>query len=194
MDHKGKERPDQDTLTNTLPDYGDRNGDITGDRISHALAYAVNGWPVVPCRHRDTYGVPAKAPYGGIKAATCEPNAVRQLFQRHPHALIGVVPPPGTVVIDVDPRNGGTVDALAEMCGGRIPETLISESGRGDGGRHYWFATARTDLMQRTLAAGIDSRLAGKGVVIVPPSLHPVTGAPYTWLSASAMAPRYLSR
>lgn len=165
-------------------------GNIRGDYVALAVTYAgLLGWPVVPCRHVDMASGPAKSPYGGLRTATVDPDAIRGAWEKHSRALIGVVPPAGHVVIDIDPRAGGSLEALAELCGGSIPETLTAESGRGDGGRHYWFTTSRTDLTQRSLAPGIDSRLAGKGVVIVPPSLHPVTGRPYTWLTASAPVP-----
>ena len=156
--------------------------------LAAALDYAAQGWPVVPCRHIDMHSGPAKAPYGGLSAATLDPTTIREQWARHPQALIGVVPPPGHIVIDIDPRAGGTIDALAALSGGQLTDTLTGETGRGDGGRHYWYTTSRADLTQRSLAPGIDTRVHGKGVVIVPPSLHPSTGEPYRWITASAPA------
>lgn len=188
--NKGKEHPDQDALKYSLLDLEDLISATRkeADTAAHALKYAALGWPVVPCRHANVHGGQAKAAYGGLRAATTDPDSIRRAWKARPKALIGAVPPAGHIVIDLDPRAGGTVEALATLCGGTIPDTLVSETGRGDGGRHYWFTTTRQDLMQRSLADGIDTRLHGKGVVIVPPSQHPATGGPYTWLTASAPA------
>lgn len=159
-----------------------------------ALEYAKDGYPVVACRERPTRyrsgrTIPAKAPYGGIKAATVDLDEVRAMWVKYPRALVGIVPPPPLVVIDIDPRAGGNMAALADLCGADVPVTRTSVSGRGDGGGHLWFTASRLDLVQRSLGPGLDTRIHGKGLVIVPPSLHPVTGRPYTWTSLAPAAP-----
>ncbi|WP_407644350.1 hypothetical protein [Flaviflexus ciconiae] len=36
---------------------------------------------------------PAKSPYGGLRTATVDPGAIREAWEKHSRALIGVVPP-----------------------------------------------------------------------------------------------------
>lgn len=91
------------------------------------------------------------------------------------------------VVLDVDPRHGGTLESL-----GGLPKTLMSWSGRGDGGVHLYFKRPYGRLSDRNLQ-GIDLRDAGKHYVIAPPSHHPDTGLAYRWeVGEVAEMPRHL--
>lgn len=155
---------------------------------SAALAYASNGWDVFPCRER---GARAKQPYTnhGFKDASRDPAQIEAWWEAHPEAMIGLALPRGTVVIDIDPRGGGDRKALEQLVGGALPRTLEAQSGRGDGA-HLWFSTKASNLSQKTkFLTGIDARIAGKGYVIAPPSLHPATGKPYRWLNDDDIAP-----
>lgn len=163
--------------------------------MSAALAYASNGWDVFPCRER---GARAKQPYTkhGFKDASRDPAQIEVWWEAHPEAMIGLALPRGTVVIDIDPRGGGDRRALEQLVGGALPRTLEAQSGRGDGA-HLWFSTRASNLSQKTnFLAGIDARIAGKGYVIAPPSLHPATGKPYRWLNNADIAtlPRAIER
>lgn len=151
--------------------------------IKYALQYADAGLTVFPCNHEP--GQWAKRPQ--IKEwkrnATTNPDQVKRWWTHWPNALIGWALPPHLVVIDTDPRNGGTETELAALCGGTTPDTLKVLSGGPDGSVHYYFIPPHTGLAQREVMPGIDSRIGGKGYVIAPPSPHPDTGTPYTWVN-----------
>lgn len=101
-------------------------------------------------------------------------------WSRYPDFGIGVRPDPGVVVLDVDPRHGGDV-ALAGLVArhGPLPETLKVVSGRGDGGHHLWFEGVPGPVRQK-LSPGIDILCHERSFVVVPPSRHWQTHAPYT--------------
>lgn len=151
--------------------------------VKYALQYADAGLTVFPCNHEP--GQWAKRPQ--IKEwkhnATTNPDQVKRWWTHWPNALIGWALPPHLVVIDTDPRHGGTETELAALCGGTTPDTLKVLSGGPDGSVHYYFIPPHTGLAQREVMPGIDSRIGGKGYVIAPPSPHPDTGTPYTWVN-----------
>jgi hypothetical protein len=144
-----------------------------------ALALAESGWAVFPCVER---GDDAKRPYtkNGFKDATTDPVWIERWWTRWPHAMIGAPVPESLVVLDVDPRNGGSLESLEE-CLGQLPRTLTAWSGRGDGGRHLYYHRPAGVLTSSNLPEGIDLKIGGRGYCIVPPSIHPETGMPYRW-------------
>lgn len=143
------------------------------DLCAEALALAACGWAVFPCLE---CGPRAKAPYTahGHHEATTDPGQIRQWWSRWPRAMIGAPVPPGLLVLDLDPRNGGRLDALPPL-----PVTLTAWSGRGDGGRHFYFTRPPGTFTSTRLPPGWD--LKASGYCILPPSLHPATGQPYRW-------------
>ena len=100
---------------------------------------------------------------------------------------IGLVVPVGVVVIDLDIKpdaNGVEAFAGLKPNGWRHtgPRALT-----GGGGLHLWFRVSpllELGNSRGALPAGIDVRGGGKGYVIAPPSVHPVTGALYEWQTA----------
>jgi len=153
---------------------------MTNILLRDAVMYAVDmGMKVLPCKPT---GDQNKAPLirNGFKAASSDTEQIRSWWQQWPTALIGVAIPDDMLVLDIDPRNGGSLEAL-EAVTGPLPETLTSWSGRGDGGRHLWFKKPAQEISSRQLPKGVDLKAGGRGYVIVPPSLHPATGKPYTW-------------
>src|SRR5699024_6054089 len=119
--------------------------------------------------------------------APSDPEKIRELFAKHPHAQPAAIVPDDIIILDLDPRNGGSLEAL-ETVTGPLPETLTSWSGRGDGGRHLWFKKPAGKISTRQLPKGVDLRKPGVHYVIIPPALHPVTGQPYTWNSVPYVA------
>lgn len=144
--------------------------------LAVALEYASKGWEVFPLK--------GKVPYTahGHLDASSDPAMVRRWWRHWPMANIGARVPGRLLVLDIDPRNGGDSAALGEL-----PETLTCLSGRGDGGRHLYFLRSPCQLSSTRLPAGID--LKANGYVVMPPSLHPVSGQPYRWLGEHAVQP-----
>lgn len=100
-------------------------------------------------------------------------------LQRFPHAMIGAAVPEGYVVFDIDPRNGGSYEAL-EAVTGPLPATRTTISGRNDGGKHPWFKLPDgVKLSSQHIPKGVDKKQ--NGYLIMPPSVHPATGDPYQW-------------
>lgn len=145
--------------------------------LDHALELAQNGFRVHPCAWRGSIAKAPLTPHGHLDA-TRDPDTIRAWWERWPEAMIGGRVPEHFLVLDIDPRNGGSIEAI-ELAAGPLPQTLTSWSGRGDGGRHLWFLRPYGELTSTRLAAGID--LKTNGYLILPPSLHPATGKPYTW-------------
>ncbi len=149
--------------------------------LDHALARAREGFPVFPCIES---GERAKAPYTkhGALEATRGEAIIREWWEEHPNALIGGKVPRTALVLDIDPRNGGSMEKLVEVTG-PLPPTLSVGSGRHDGGTHLYFRrpSKMVEYTKRQLPKGID--LLVNGYCILPPSIHPATGRPYFWLA-----------
>lgn len=151
----------------------------------HALAYADQGWHVLPLH-------PSKRPYlaRGLRAATCDSTTIERWWSMVPSANIGVVVPAGCIVVDVDPRSGGEAGLrLAEDALGPLPRTRTALSGRSDGGRHLYFDGAERCNVGRlaldgNAVEGVDIRLAERSYVVAPPSIHAATNLPYAWVDA----------
>jgi hypothetical protein len=142
--------------------------------LDGALDAGAAGWHVHPCHPR------TKAPLlpHGHHDASADPDVIRGWWERWPNAMIGAAVPDPFIAIDIDPRNGGSYEALEEAAG-PLPETLTVWSGRNDGGRHLYFARPAGPLTSTRLPEGVD--LKASGYLIIPPSLHPATGEPYRW-------------
>ncbi len=174
-------------MTTVTPATGEHQARLK----DYALHYAALGWEVFPCIAHA--GRKEKQPYSdvrlglehGHKDASSDLEKVAAWWDKWPKALIALRVPDHCVVIDVDPRNGGTLDELKKWCGGKVPDTLTSASGREDGGRHFWFVTPHELNTKGKLATGIDVKKCGKGYIIAPPSPHPATGKPYRWVNLS---------
>jgi Bifunctional DNA primase/polymerase, N-terminal len=168
-----------------------------------AVAYAAAGYEVFPLRGKLPRGncraceprspgyrphQPAGCPHElchGLYAATSDPNLVAHWWARWPQANVGARVPRSLFVLDVDPRAGGleTLTRL-EADHDALPPTRTSLSGRGDGGAHRWYRHPGGPLsiagLRRRGYAGLDLKTY-HGYVVLPPSRHPATGAPYTW-------------
>lgn len=138
--------------------------------VAAALAYVPRTVPLAPRDKR-----PVLSDWPNWKATA---ESVAAYWQAHPDANVGVRTGRGLVVLDVDPRAGGH-DVLADLehAHGELPPTVECET--GGGGRHLYFRGPR-DLRSFDLGAGLEVKAAGRQVV-APPSVHPSTGALYTW-------------
>lgn len=82
--------------------------------LASALRYASSGWDVLPCIPT---GNKNKAPLltRGFKDASSNPAVVTSWWGSFPDALIGLAVPVGVVVLDIDHREGGTVEQLEAL-------------------------------------------------------------------------------
>jgi hypothetical protein len=137
--------------------------------VDYALGYAAKGWSVFPLRGKEPRTV-----HGHLDATT-DADQIRLWWERWPDANIGAPVPEPLLVIDIDPRNGGSLENLPTL-----PPTMTAWSGRMDGGRHFYFRRPPgVRLTSTRLPAGVD--LKKNGYLVMPPSIHPATGHPYTW-------------
>jgi hypothetical protein len=160
--------------------------------VESALALAGEDWAVFPVRPRGKEPLVAR----GFKAATTDPETITAWWQKSPEANIGLAPSEGIFVLDVDPRHGGDESlGRLEAAHGPLPKTLTVVT--GGGGQHRYFAAenpVRQDGVGNLLGPGLDTRVAGRGYVVAPPSVHP-SGARYEWADPSmpiAEAPDWL--
>lgn len=155
--------------------------------MSHALDYAAGGHEVFLVERG------GKRPLSthGMKDATTDLEQVRDQWVQHPEANIGIRPPAGYVIVDVDVKAGGP-SALYELTrpyGGLIPTWTAHTGG---GGLHAWYRAPGP--YKGMLCQGVDLK-GHSGYVVVPPSLH-VSGKRYIWANdlPIADAPDWLVR
>lgn len=170
--------------------------------LSEALSYAARGWPVFPCnpnsdpdkakrplnaRAKDANGKPIDGT-GGVSAATTDERTIRDWWGQWPNALIGVAlgKKTGLWVVDYDPREGESVDSVAQRFTalvGSLP--LGPKSLTQSGGWHIWFKMpVGEDVPKNSVGRGehkyIDWRAEG-GYVCLPPSVMS-NGNKYEWI------------
>ncbi|MGS2665442.1 bifunctional DNA primase/polymerase [Corynebacterium glucuronolyticum] len=138
----------------------------------HALGYTEWGLEVLP--------LGGKAPYTrrGVYDATTNQDLIEQWWRQWPNANIGVRVPAGCLVVDVDPRNGGTADFKRLFPNNSCPAT--GRTFTGGGGLHVWFTLPYSGDLNGHYGAGIDLK-THRGYVVAPPSIHPQTGREYRW-------------
>ena len=138
------------------------------DLQEYALRYAAAGYKVLPIRPRDKIPLTKR----GAHDATTDAEQIKSWWFEWPDANIGVTLE-GLVVVDIDPRNGGDVDALP-----KLPDTCFAKT--GGGGWHYLY-TGNGVKYKTHPAAGIDVKTGAGQYIVVEPSIHP-SGEQYNWL------------
>jgi hypothetical protein len=159
------------------------------DISAYAVEYAVNGWPVFPLRGK-VPAIPKKLGGCGVLDATTDIDQITAWWSGpYKGCNIGGRVPDPVIVIDIDPRSRGHLSVAAlQHRYGRLPETLTHLSGRGDGGKHLFYRRPQGRLTGSRLGNGIDLKTSS-GYVVLPPSIHPATGKPYTRIDAPIAAP-----
>lgn len=142
--------------------------------IDDALSLGSSGWQILPLNGK----VPLTR--HGVKDATADLNQIRAWWAHNAHHNVGARVPGHLIVLDFDPRNGGTVEHLTEVLGHELPETLTVHSGREDGGQHRYYRHPGGSVSARRLPSGVDIKTSA-GYCVMPPSIHPATGRPYRW-------------
>lgn len=148
-----------------------------------ALDYASNrNLPVFPLKPRDK-GPLIAARHGGrgFHDATTDPDQIRAWWNATPTANIGIRPPKGFLVLDIDPRHGGDVE-LERMSRrrGQLPKTWTTHT--GSGGFHLWYHVGDLSTVRGELCAGVDIKTHATGYLMSPPSVHP-NGHDYQWIT-----------
>jgi hypothetical protein len=164
--------------------------------LTAALDYAARGWPVLAlhgieqgcctCR-QPKCGSPGKHPItrNGVKDATTDAVTIRGWWRNAPTANVGIATGVGAglIVVDVDPRNGGS-ESLEELERryGAFPKTPRANT--GGGGQHIFLKhPGPGDRIPNATRLGglpgLDMKADG-GYVVAPPSKH-ASGGTYTW-------------
>ena len=181
---------DRDPETNTTAPKSDITDRRPVDLGGYALGLAAADLPVFPLLPR------SKAPrFGGsFHHATTDPNWIDRHWYYHPQDNIGVRPPLGMVVLDIDPRHGGDA-RMRELVDrhGLLPKTWVART--GGGGWHYWLVVGEMDDIRAHPWPGVDLKHGGTGFVVGPLSVHP-DGGRYEWLvspfGSPATAPEWV--
>lgn len=147
-----------------------------------ALNYARQGMRVFPC---EAGGKAPLTPHG-FKDATSHREVIRDWWGEFPNANIGYAIPEGIVVVDVDPRNGAPF--LADLTGPTYLPITRTASTPGGGWHLYYTVPEDVNLVgKHPFLPGIDIKAAGKGYVLLPPSV--VGPAQYVWQWWDDMVP-----
>lgn len=100
---------------------------------------------------------------------------------------IGLVVPERTLVVDIDPRNGGLDTSLVlQRAHGAWPATRTVRT--RNGGWHYYYTLPDDRELRGSLGPGIDVKKPGRGYVLVPPT----PGYVYARGGKPAPAPQWL--
>jgi predicted P-loop ATPase len=170
---------------------------LSSSPLDFALYYASRNWPVFPLHsiknEKCTCGAFACGRAGkhprienGLTGASTDPEVIRAWWRKWPQANIGLRTGNGLIVIDIDPRHGGTEGlAAVEQANAPLPPTL--ESATGGGGKHLLFSvTEELRNSAASLGNGVDVRGDG-GYIVAPPSIH-ISGGTYQWASTDDVA------
>lgn len=139
--------------------------------LKSALNHSEKGWAVFPLKT----GGKTPATKNGFKDASTDPDTVKNLFGTGQRNL-GVVPPMGAMVLDIDNKGGKNGDdELAGLCLllGDLPPTRTVKT--PSGGYHLYFTLpegkgANIGQSNGALGEGLDIRANGVGYVVAPPS------------------------
>ncbi|HSK82305.1 MAG TPA: bifunctional DNA primase/polymerase [Rubrobacter sp.] len=154
--------------------------------------YSVDDRGVCTCQEGMACSDPGKHPTTphGFNDASSDPERIAELFARWPGDNVGHKSgrASGTVIIDVDPRNGG-MESLRRLQAehGHLPPTRLHAS--GGGGYHYVlrYPEGVMEVPSRPIGPGVEVKADGAGVVL-PPSIH-ASGGKYEVLIDAPLAP-----
>lgn len=155
--------------------------------FSRAAPYYVGfGWKVFPLSAGSK--IPAKGSRG-FKDASDDADVIDAWDRAQPNANVGIATgsASGILVVDIDPRNGGT-DSIAKLAGGGFVFPSAPEARTGNGGRHLIFThDARIRSSKDRLGRGIDIKADG-GYIVGAPSIIAASeqgaGGEYRWIIA----------
>lgn len=150
-----------------------------------ALGLAKAGWNVLPLNGKQPAFIEGLITRGHLDASR-DHDTIRAWWSKRGDYNIGAVIPENLLVLDIDPHNGGSQEALEAAAGVALPRTLETVSGRGDGGRHLYYFRPFDNPYRRNIPEGIDVKT--NGYMVMPPSIHPASGKPYRWIKREVAA------
>ncbi|TXH26431.1 MAG: bifunctional DNA primase/polymerase [Mycobacterium sp.] len=148
-------------------------------KLQYAKHYGERGWRIVPLRPKRKD--PAINPAGFDRASSCPDQIEAWLTGAGADRNIGGYLPDGQLGLDWDDPTH--IAALEDQLG-PLPPTLTHRSGRAGGGCHmiYRLPAERADasIPAKVLPKVLDTRSGSNGYLVLPGSIHPDTGQPYT--------------
>ena len=111
----------------------------------------------------------------GVYAATRDPTGSPRSCAAVPGGMLAIRTgaPSGSVVVDIDPRNGGRASRRRER--GMVPPTTHVRTGSRRAGTCTTATPAVPVQSSGRLSPGVDVNADG-GYVVAPPAIHPRTG------------------
>jgi hypothetical protein len=140
--------------------------------LDGALASAAAGYAIFPTAPGDKRPPLVK---GGFYAASRDLARLRGWWRKWPAANVATRTGGNLAVVEFDPRNGGTREAIAAL-GLPLATRAVRTPG---GGTHYHYRVSRPVASCSDVVPGVDVK-CDKGYVLLPPSTRP-DGA-YVWL------------
>lgn len=140
-----------------------------------ALAYAAAGWPVFPLAP----GKKRPICKGGFRSATAQRGAIKKWWTETPEANVGLALPSGFVAVDVDGPEGMSALRALNLA---LPATAKQCTPHG---WHFVYRLPDGAVVRQSvseIARGVDTRVGGKGYLVVEPS-HLSDGDEYRWES-----------
>lgn len=151
--------------------------------LEWAERYAAYGWPVLPLKPGEK--VPASE--HGVKDATTDARRIKTWFT-DPTLGVGLATGHEFFVVDIDPRNDGTLtwnmlcaknNAPDLMWARGIERPATLSAATGGNGMHLLFKMPDEDFKNGSIGDGVDIKGKG-GYIVAEPSIHP-NGRAYRW-------------
>ncbi len=138
----------------------------TGDPwagFSAAMAFTKSGFRVLPCQPGGKRPLTTRSFSGGARTASGDLERVRDAWLEEPGANVGLAPDGSFFVVDVDPRAGGSLEAVEEL---GLPVDGYRERS-GGGGWHLPFTMPPGLIASRpaVLVPGVEVKARGSYVV-----------------------------
>jgi hypothetical protein len=149
---------------------------MTGPFARYALVYRRHGYPPVPVRPG------SKAPSITDWSRWCHELPPEELLhdwsRRYPEAGLALGPAAGITALDLDYDVDG-LHARVRAVAGLSP---VAKRGQKGATLFYRYGGEKSRAFRKN-GQTVAEVLAGGRLVILPPTLHPVTGRPYEWLT-----------
>jgi hypothetical protein len=155
---------------------------VPGPFARYALLYRRHGYAPVPVRPG------SKAPHINDWSRWCSelPSAelLHEWAQRYPDAGIALAlgPASGITALDLDHDIDGLHARIREAAG----PSPVAKRGQKGATWFYRYAGERSRSLRRQDQTVAEILASGR-LVILPPTLHPVTGQPYIWLTETTL-------